>query len=42
MLYPHREFYFLLFDIIDYDDNIINYGDKITKAINSLNSFIWF
>lgn len=40
MLYPHSEFYFLLFDIIDYDDKIIDYGDKITKVIKSLNSFI--
>ena len=39
MLYPHSEFYFLLFDIIYYDD-IIDYGDKITKVIKSLNSFI--
>lgn len=28
-----------LFDIIDYADNT-DYGDKLTKAIKSLNSFI--
>lgn len=30
---------FTLFDITDYDDNIIDYGDILTKAIKSLNSF---